>query len=49
MTGAIERVGASPSEIDDDDVVELPRITFQFDRMSFARLRLLIDQLNGRR
>jgi uncharacterized protein (TIGR00730 family) len=47
--GAIERVGASPSEIDDGDAVELPRIALQFDRMSFARLRLLIDQLNGRR
>ena len=48
VTGSIERVGASPSEIDDDDVVELPRIALQFDRMSFARLRRLIDDLNGR-
>jgi uncharacterized protein (TIGR00730 family) len=48
VSGAIERVGVSPSEIDDDDVIELPRIALQFDRMSFARLRLLIDQLNGR-
>jgi uncharacterized protein (TIGR00730 family) len=49
VAGAIERVDASPSEIDDGDVIELPRIALQFDRMSFARLRLLIDQLNGRR
>jgi uncharacterized protein (TIGR00730 family) len=49
VAGGIERVGASPSELDDDDVIELPRIALQFDRMSFARLRHLIDQLNGRR
>jgi uncharacterized protein (TIGR00730 family) len=48
VVGAIERVGASPSELEDDDVIELPRIALQFDRMSFARLRQLIDQLNGR-
>jgi uncharacterized protein (TIGR00730 family) len=49
VSGSIERVDASPSEIDDGDVVDLPRIALHFDRMSFARLRLLIDQLNGRR
>lgn len=49
VAGAIERVDASPSELDDGDEVDLPRIALQFDRMSFARLRLLIDQLNGRR
>ena len=49
VSGSIERVKASPSEVDDDDVIDLPRIAFQFDRMSYARLRLLIDQLNGRR
>jgi uncharacterized protein (TIGR00730 family) len=49
VSGRIERVGPSPSEIDDGDVVDLPRIALAFDRMSFARLRVLIDQLNGRR
>jgi predicted Rossmann-fold nucleotide-binding protein len=49
VSGSIERVKASPSEVDDDDVVDLPRLAFVFDRMSYARLRLLIDQLNGRR
>ena len=37
-----------PSEIDDDDVPDLPRVAFRFDRMSYARLRRLIDRLNGR-
>jgi uncharacterized protein (TIGR00730 family) len=45
--GVIERVEASKSEIDDDDVPDLPRIALQFDRWHFARLRHLIDALNG--
>jgi hypothetical protein len=48
ITGAIERVTASPSEIDDNDVPELPRIAFQFDRASYSRLRRLIDRINDR-
>jgi len=43
----IEAVGALPPEIADDDVPELPRIALQFDRSSHARLRELIDALNG--
>jgi len=39
----------SPGEIDDDDVPHLPRISFGFDRRSFARLRMLVDRLNGSR
>jgi uncharacterized protein (TIGR00730 family) len=46
--GEITHVPASPSEIEDDDVVELPRIAFRFDRASYARLRELIDRLNQR-
>lgn len=45
--GAIEAVGASPSEIAEDDFPELPRIAFWFDRAGFARLRMLIDDLNS--
>ena len=38
----------SAAEIDDDDVPDLPRIVFRFDRSSYNRLRRLIDRLNGR-
>src|SRR4029077_5674438 len=44
--GVIERVPASAPELDDDDVPNLPRIGFQFDRTHYARLRKLIDRLN---
>ncbi len=47
-TGTIERVDTSPSEIDDDDAPDLPRIAFQFNRSAYARLRQFINQLNGR-
>lgn len=47
VTGApITRVEASPGEVEDGDVPELPRIAFGFDRRSFSRLRRLIDRLN---
>jgi uncharacterized protein (TIGR00730 family) len=48
VSGSIERAPASQPEIDDDDVVDLPRISFAFDKMSYARLRQLIDQVNAR-
>lgn len=49
VTGTpFERVEASPSEVDDGDVPDLPRIALGFDRRSFARLRQLIDRLNER-
>jgi uncharacterized protein (TIGR00730 family) len=41
------RAEASSGEIDDDDVPDLPRLSFGFDRRSFARLRHLIDRLNA--
>jgi uncharacterized protein (TIGR00730 family) len=47
-SGEITHVPASPSEIEDDDVVDLPRIAFRHDRASYARLRELIDRLNER-
>ena len=47
--GTIERIDATPSEIEDDDVVDLPRIALRFDRRNYSRLRLLIDVINGRR
>ena len=48
VRGGFERVGPSPSEVEDGDVPDLPRVAFRFDRASYARLRRLIDQLNGR-
>jgi uncharacterized protein (TIGR00730 family) len=47
--GTIERIDATPSEIEDDDVVDLPRLALRFDRRNYSRLRLLIDVINGRR
>jgi hypothetical protein len=44
--GAIEVVEASKREIADNDVPELPRLRFRFDRYSYARLRQLIDAIN---
>lgn len=46
VTGRIERSEAAPSEIEDDDVPGLDRISFQFDKMNYARLRQLIDRIN---
>ena len=44
--GTIEPVETSPEELRDDDACDLPRIGLWFDRMSYGRLRLLIDRLN---
>jgi uncharacterized protein (TIGR00730 family) len=46
-SGAIARIDATAPEIEDDDVVDLPRIAFRFDRVSYARLRELIDRVNA--
>lgn len=46
VQGTIERVDPSPSEIDDHDVPDLPRIAFVFDRRHYARLRHLINAIN---
>ncbi|HZP30102.1 MAG TPA: TIGR00730 family Rossman fold protein [Acidimicrobiia bacterium] len=46
--GRIERMDATPAEIADDDHVELQRLGLRFDRHGWARLRELIDTLNGR-
>lgn len=39
-------VPASPAEVPDDDVPDLPRIQLAFDRIHYGRLRLLISRLN---
>lgn len=38
---------AFPDEVEDNDVPQLARIAFGFDRRSYGRLRQLIDALNG--
>ena len=48
VKGKIERSDATKPEISDDDVPELPRLRFRFNRYSYARLRHLIDRVNGR-
>lgn len=47
-TGSIAPVEASAAEVRDRDHVDLPRIAFEFNRRDYARLRQLIDAINGR-
>lgn len=42
-----QSIGATQREREDDDVINLPRIAFGFDRRHYGRLRQLIDVLNG--
>ena len=42
----IERIDTTKAEVDDRDVVEKPRLAFQFGRRDFGRLRQLIDAIN---
>lgn len=44
--GSIEAIETTESEQRDDDHVHLPRIAFQFDNRSFARLVNLIHRIN---
>lgn len=46
--GAIERIDALPPEVTDDDALDLERLLVPFDRRNYARLRELIDRINGR-
>ena len=48
VRGDIERIEPTDAEIADGDAVELERLALWFNRRSWARLRALIDQLNGR-
>jgi uncharacterized protein (TIGR00730 family) len=49
VRGRIERIDATPAEVADEDGLDLDRLAFRFDRRHWARLRRLIDALNGRR
>jgi len=46
VEGDIERTEPNQAEIEDDDALEMDRITLYFDRRQFGRLRRLIDRLN---
>jgi uncharacterized protein (TIGR00730 family) len=46
--GRIERIDATPPEVDEGDALDLERLFVPFDRRNYARLRELIDRLNGR-
>lgn len=48
VSGAITRVDADPREVAEHDTLDRERIAFHFDRRGWARLRHLIDRLNGR-
>ena len=39
--------GPLPAEIDEPEIVNLPRLIMDFDRKNFGRLRSLIDAING--
>lgn len=47
-SGRIERIDVTAPERADRDHVDLERIAFHFDRRGHARLRRLVDRLNGR-
>jgi uncharacterized protein (TIGR00730 family) len=49
VSGTIDRVGATEPERASNDHVDLPRLALHFDRRSLARLRVMIDVINGRR
>jgi uncharacterized protein (TIGR00730 family) len=45
-SGRIEKCQAHPLEADDEHLLELPRITFDFNRRDIGKLRLMIDTIN---
>jgi uncharacterized protein (TIGR00730 family) len=44
----IARIDATPAEVADGDALDLERLLVPFDRRNYARLRELIDRVNGR-
>ena len=48
VRGRIERIAPTSAELADQDELDLDRLLVPFDRRSYARLRELIDRLNGR-
>ncbi len=46
VDGHIEKIGATPAEVADDDNVDLHRLRLHFDRRHFGRLRAMVDRVN---
>ena len=46
-SGSVERIDATDSEREDNDVIDLPRIAFRYNRHGYARLRAMIDAINN--
>jgi len=47
LNSTLERITATKAEIDDKDLLDNPRLAFQFARRDFGRLRQLIDAVNA--
>jgi uncharacterized protein (TIGR00730 family) len=47
VSGAVVRAEATDSEREDDDLVDLPRLAFRYNRHGYARLRSMIDAINA--
>jgi len=45
-SGSIAKIDATQAEIESGDNIDLPRLTLDFNRRSYGRLRALIDRLN---
>ncbi len=46
-SGKFEQRGPLPEEIGEQDLAEMPRLVFRFDRRQLGRLRMLINRING--
>ncbi|MFN9915809.1 MAG: cytochrome D ubiquinol oxidase subunit II, partial [Pirellulaceae bacterium] len=44
--GAIEQSDPLPAELNEPEIVQLPRITLHFNRRNYGRLRQLINVIN---
>lgn len=46
VSGSIIQSKALPEEENDADLLEMPRLVFNFNRKNFGKLRMLIDEIN---
>jgi len=46
VAGVFEQTAALPAERDEPELLDLPRLTFQFNRRNLGRLRALINYIN---